>query len=216
VTLTEDGSRAEIYTESNIKIEYDKLVLLACAGIMQNGGDVALPNEFAACAEFLAESYGRRIYRYFRSSNDSGDSKARELACGQHFLRDGAVLALDVLQYLSENKLSIENAAKSIPDFACERREVQINCPPQRIITQLCFSGMKGANAASGNGEGVLFRSIADENHARESILVRSGKKGDSLVLFAQSLSSETAEELCNQTEKIINKLNNIMEEKKP
>jgi mannose-1-phosphate guanylyltransferase/phosphomannomutase len=197
ITLIDGGSKAEIYTQSNIKVDYDQLILLAAARLMQGGFDVALPNEFAACADFLADSYGRKVCRFFRCSNDDSDAPARELAAGQLFLRDGAILALNVLEYLARNNLTIENAVKSIPQFACESREVEINCPPQRIISWLCTSG------ATGRGEGVLV------GKNRGSVLVRSSKRGDSLVLLAESLSSETAAELCDSTENLIKKLMN-------
>jgi phosphomannomutase len=193
VTLTDGGSKAEIYT-GNDKVNHERLILLAAAGFMQNGTDVALPHDFAGCADFLASSYGRKIHRYYLCSNDSSDEHARELAAGQVFLRDGAVLALNVLEFLARNSMSIENAVKAIPAFASERREVEINCPPQRIISRLCVPGC-------GKGEGVL---LGDN---RENILIRSGKRGKSLFLLAESLSSETAAELCDNAENLIKKL---------
>ena len=194
IMLTEGGSKAEFYTESNKKISYEQLILLAAAETMQNGNDVALPNDFASCADFLATSYGKKVYRYFLCPNDSCDSHARTLALKQPFLYDGAVLALNVLKYLSSGKTSIENAVKAIPQFASERREVKIDCPPQRIISKLCESGC-------GKGEGVLVEGEFG------NVLVRSTKSGASLLLFAESLSSETASQLCDNTEDLIKKL---------
>ena len=198
VTLTEGGCAAEIYTGSNIKIGHDKLILLAAASLMKKGHDVALPNDFASSADFLAASYGRKILRYFLCSNDSGDEFARKLAVKQIFLRDGAVLALNVLEHLAENGIRIEDAIKTIPHFASERREVSITCPPQRIIAQLCNATSGGV----GKGEGVLI------GNNLENVIIRSAKKGKSLFLFAESLSSETASELCDNAEELIKKLN--------
>ncbi|MCL2071959.1 MAG: sugar phosphate nucleotidyltransferase, partial [Oscillospiraceae bacterium] len=196
VALTEGNSKAEIYTENNVKISYEQMLLLAAAAIMKSGRDAALPNDFAACADFLAASYGRKIYRYFLCPNDSCDQNARELAAIQPFLHDGAILALNVLKYLSESGMGIEDAVKSIPQFACERREVEINCPPQRIIARLCHTGF-------GKGEGVLV------GNNRESVLIRSAKKGNSLFLLAESLSSETSAQLCDNAEDLIKKMMN-------
>jgi mannose-1-phosphate guanylyltransferase/phosphomannomutase len=195
VALTDGGSKAEIYTESNIKISYEQLILLAAARLMRSGFDAALPNEFAGCADLIAESYGRKVHRYFLCSNDSGDAHARELAAAQPFLRDGAILALNVLQEIAERDVTIEAAVKALPVFASVRREVEINCPPQRIISRLCSQG------ACGKGEGVL---CGDSHH---NVLIRSSKRGNSLHLLAESLSSETAAELCENTEKMIRKL---------
>ncbi|MCL1866074.1 MAG: sugar phosphate nucleotidyltransferase [Oscillospiraceae bacterium] len=195
VTLTEGGVCAEFHTEKGEKVPHEQLVLLAAAAVMQSGSDVALPHDSALPADFIAESCGRKVHRFFRCSNDSGDEYARELAGVQGFLKDGAVLALTVLEYLAKNSLTIENAVKSVPKLAVKQREVEINCPPQRIISKLCESG------ACGKGEGVLM----GEN--RQNIIIRSSKRGDSLFLLAECLSSETADELCDSTEKLIRKL---------
>jgi mannose-1-phosphate guanylyltransferase/phosphomannomutase len=204
VTLTEGGSEAEFYTENDVKIGYDKLLLLAAASHMSKGYDVALPNDFAGGADFLAASYGRKIHRYFICPNDNSDRYARQLAAGQPFLRDGAILALNVLEHLSRSALTIEGAVKTLPQFATTRREVEINCPPQRIISKLCAlngnNGSTGGNA--GKGEGIIIG-----NH-RENVLIRSAKRGNALYLYAESLSSETAEELCVNAENLVKKLN--------
>jgi len=194
ITLTDGGSAAEFYTERDIKIGYDKLLLLAAADVMRNGSDAALPNDFASRADFIAESYGRKIRRYFLSSNDDGDLHARRLAEKQGFLRDGAVLALNVLETLSQNNMTVEDAIGAIPEFARERRVIDINCPPQKIISRLCKD-------VSGYGEGVVL------GESGESVLLRSSKKGDSLLLFAESLSSETAKELCDSAEDLVKKI---------
>jgi mannose-1-phosphate guanylyltransferase/phosphomannomutase len=198
VTLTDGGTKAEFYTGNGGKVSYEQLTLLAVVSQMQNGFDVALPQDFAGCADFLAESCGKRIHRFFRCSNDSGDGYARELAAKQPFLRDGAVLALNVLEYLAQSNQSIESAVKALPQFASEWREVQINCPPQRIITMLCANR---GNSAAGAGEGVLL------GDAGRNVRVRSARRGKSLFLLAESLSSETAAELCDSAEKLIQKL---------
>jgi hypothetical protein len=105
------------------------------------------------------------------------------------------MLALNVLAYLSESDIGIEAALKSIPRFVSEEREIEINCPPQRIISRLCDSN------AVGKGEGVII------GNEREKVLIRSAKKGTSLFLFAESLSSETASQLCDNAEDLIKDL---------
>jgi mannose-1-phosphate guanylyltransferase/phosphomannomutase len=196
VTLTDGGTKAEFYTEADVKIAYEQLLLLAAAKFMQSGHDVALPNDFASCADYLATSYGRKIHRYFICSNDNSDSHARKLAARQMFLRDGAVLALNVLEYLAENNMTVGDALNGIPQFVSERREIEINCPPQRIISKLC-----SAKSSHGIGEGVLL------GNNRENVIVRAGKRGNSLFLLAESLSSETASELCDNAENLIKRI---------
>ncbi|MCL2754470.1 MAG: sugar phosphate nucleotidyltransferase [Oscillospiraceae bacterium] len=191
VTLTDGGSGAELYTEKDVKVSYEQLLLLGAAAHMAKGNDVALPNDFAACADYLAGKSGRSVHRYFLCPNDNSDKHARELAEKQVFLRDGAVLALTVLEYLSRTSQRIEEALAALPNFASVRREIEINCPPQRVISRLCGLG-------SGRGEGVIL------GNRRENVFVRSSKRGNSLYLYAQSLSAETAGELCAKAEELV------------
>ena len=68
--------------------------------------------------------------------------------------------------------------------------------PPQKILNKI-------VNGNPAENEGVI---ISDDG---ERIFLRSNKKGNGLYLFAESLNSETASELCFRTEELIKSIMN-------
>ena len=189
ISLNERGTRSEI-TCGETSIDYCSMLLIAAIRTMSRGYDVALPFSFPQTADFAAESYGRRVLRYFASSMDDRDGAARRLAARQTFLHDGFVLALTVLKYLTESGLSPKEALKGIPRSQRARRFIHITCPPQKIL------GKIGASPAENEGAYIA----ADG----ERVFLRSNKRGTGLYLFAESFGAETAAELCDRTERLI------------
>jgi mannose-1-phosphate guanylyltransferase/phosphomannomutase len=207
ITLNNTGTKAELRLGKDVVINHDSLVLLACLDIFMGGCDVALPADFPAAADVLAEIYGRKVHRFFSCSNDDSDKEARTAAESEAFLWDGAYLTLFVLGWVTRDKVSLIDAARSLPEFSRENRVVMINCPPQRILSRLCA----GQYGKSGCGEGIIINSDNDSGSMLGKVLLRSNKKGNALFLMAESVSSETAKSLCDDVEATVKKL---MEEK--
>ena len=197
ITLNNAGTKTEFRIGKGSVISHDNLILLACTDILKGGYDVALPADFAGAADDLAESFGRRVHRFFSCSNDDTDKQAREIAESEAFLWDGAYLALFVLGWITREKISLTDADSALPRFNRENRVVIINCPPQRILGQIC----KGKSGFSGFCEGI----VRDSNNNR--VLIRSNKKGDALFLMAESASVETAKSLCDDVEAMVKSL---------
>lgn len=201
IHLDSHGMTTEFFTERLGKIPHDRLVLIACAQLMREGYDIALPHEFAACADALADKYQRRVYRWFSCPNDDSDFKARALAKTQPFFKDGVILALYVLHLMEKNNTTLKEELNTIPKFNSENRFVTIKLPPQRILNSLF-------DTSHGIGEGVIYH----ENNDR--VLIRSAKQGNGLYLFAESTSAETAKSLCDSVEKLIEAFENNEKDK--
>ncbi len=199
IKLSSDGKKAEIIS-ADTTLDYTSLLLIASARLLSKGKDVALPFEFPRTADFIAHSYGRNILRFYASSMDNSDRKARRLAERQTFLQDGFVLAMNVLAYMSENGLSLKELTDSLPRSANLTRFIRITCPPQKILNRL--------SAEPAENEGAV---IANDN---ERVFIRSNKKGTGFYLFAESFDSETAAALCDRTEKLINSVNTELTDK--
>lgn len=193
VNMNEKATRAEIVTESGKRCDYGTLVLIAAVRLLAAGEDVALPFAFLSAADYVAEKYGRKIYRFYVSSMDDSDSEARELAAGQMFLNDGFILVTSVLKYLAENNVTLDEAIAALPKFTSMNKFIHISCPPQKILNKI-------GNVRHSEKEGVL---ISEDG---ERVFLRSNKRGDGLYLFAESFSSETAAQLCEKTERLIEK----------
>ncbi|MCL2086063.1 MAG: sugar phosphate nucleotidyltransferase [Oscillospiraceae bacterium] len=190
VNISDDGTTAA-FQFGNLTIGHEKLVLIAALAKFDRGVDVALPADFPVVAEVMARKHGRRIHRFFLCSNDDSDKRARELVAAQPFLNDGVYLSLFVLNFMAEKKLTPAMAAQAVPEFSVNKRMVKISCPPQRILREFC-------KEAAAVGEGLML------NRGKDKVLLRSNKTGDSLYLFAESASAETACALCDEVEKKI------------
>jgi mannose-1-phosphate guanylyltransferase/phosphomannomutase len=199
ITVNNAGTKAEFRLGKDFIINHDNLIMLACLDIFMGGCDVALPADFPSAADVLAERYQRRVHRFFSCSNDDSDKEARITAESETFLWDGAYLALFVLGWVSRDGVSLIEAARGLPAFSRENRVVVINCPPQRILGQLC----KGQ---TGCGEGIVLDG-SDIKASAGRVLLRSNKKGNALFLMAESASSETAKSLCDDVEAEVKRL---------
>lgn len=199
IKLSSDGKKAEIISPDTT-LDYGTLILIASAKLLSKGKDVALPFEFPRTADFIAHSYGRNILRFYASSMDNSDRKARRLAERQTFLQDGFVLAMSVLSYMSENGRTLKELADSLPKSANLTRFIRITCPPQKILNRL--------SAEPAENEGAV---IANDN---ERVFIRSNKKGTGFYLFAESFDAETAAALCDKTEKLIKSLSSEISDK--
>jgi mannose-1-phosphate guanylyltransferase/phosphomannomutase len=197
ITLNNAGTKAEFRIGKGQVVSHDNLILLACTDILRGGFDVALPADFAGAADELAESFGRKVYRFFACSNDDNDRHARKMAESEAFLWDGSYLSLFVLGWLSRERVSLLDADGALPVFNRENRVIVINCPPQRILGKICG----GKSGFSGFCEGIM------QEEGNNRVLIRSNKKGDALFLMAESASGETAKSLCDDVETMVKTL---------
>ena len=190
ISLDDRLTKAEISDENGNTIDYDSMIMLAVMARLKNGYDASLPFAFPRAADIIAEQTGGKIYRFYSSSMDNRDSEARRIAEEEKFLYDGFVLAVQVLRFIFENRLTIPEAIGLLPKFSGMKKFIYISCPPQKILSRI--SGEPAEN------EGIVISGDG------ERIFLRSNKKGNGLYLFAESASSETASELCLKTEKLI------------
>ena len=196
ITLNEKTTKAEITDEQGNKLDHTILTLLAITSYLEKGSEIALPFAFPQAADTVAEKFGKKIYRFFASSMDNRDLKARSIAAELPFLYDGFVLAVSALDYMNKHGITIKEAIDLLPHFSEINRFIYITCPPQKILNKI-------VNGNPAENEGVI---ISDDG---ERIFLRSNKKGNGLYLFAESLNSETASELCFRTEELIKSIMN-------
>lgn len=183
------------------KYSHDTLVFLACTEIMNKGFDVAVPYSFSSAVDMVARNCGRYVHRFYSCSNDNSDLKARQLAETEPFLGDGAILLLTVLSSLANSKTTLCKAAESLPKTAKDNRFIEINIPPQQILSRI-------SSGSAGIGEGIVI------NSDNSRVLLRSDKKGKGIFLYAEGFSEETAREMCDKTEKMVKRLMEKKEEK--
>ncbi|MCI5905774.1 MAG: NTP transferase domain-containing protein [Oscillospiraceae bacterium] len=193
--ISGDGAKTSAYTEETGYIFPDKLIMLCCKTLFEQGRDTALPYSFPVAAERLAERYGCKVLRYSGCPGDGSDREARRLAAENGFSCDGIVLMLKTLDILSEKKQSLKEACEELPEFAEVNRFVAIDMRSRgrmELLRQLCTEKISG-------GDGVVI------NDKRGRVLIRPVKTGKGLMMHVESYKLETASELCDFYQETLN-----------
>ncbi|MBO6301692.1 MAG: NTP transferase domain-containing protein [Ruminiclostridium sp.] len=189
VNIGERGDASEISCGDTF-LDRTAMTLIACAEVSESGGSVALPFAFPRTAEETASKYGGKVLRYYESSMDNSDEEARDLARKTLYMRDGFMLALRVLKFMSRHACTPAEALEAVPRYSAEDRFIRLNCPPQRVLDRL--------RAVPEENEGAVIYS------GGERVFLRPDKRGTGLFMFAESFGEETAASLCDSTEKLI------------
>lgn len=193
ILISSDGTKAEIEKDGTKIADRTLLILSACAELMKKGCDVAVPIEYPSSFEFVAQSLGRSVHRYFSCSNDNSDLQGRKLASTEDFLFDGIILAFGFLEAIALSLTTAEAYIATLPEMSSENRFVSISIPPQKILQEIAQK-----NTSS---EGVFVGERGNR------VFLRSNRRGNGLFLFAEAASAETAVSLCDDVEKRINEL---------
>lgn len=186
--VSADGGSCSAYTEKTGYVFHERLLLLAMKGLYEKGLPVSVPYSFPMAAEQVAGSENGALFRYYNSSDDDSDDKARLIAqrTDNLFMRDGLMLACAVCRYLSENKITFEDAIKKIPNFSLIQRFVSYKGNTVDLMNN--FAAEK-----AGSSEGIVY--AKDQTR----VIIRPLKSGNSLMIFAESFKSEQASSVCDE-----------------
>lgn len=192
-TVDNTGTKLSAETKE-IKAEHEKLLAVCCFNEMKNGKDVAVPYDAPAYLDSLATACDRKVYRYLGTPADDSDLVARNLAAKQIFVRDGLFLAIKLLSLMKEKECSLEQLIYELPEKYIIRKTVSVGFSPSYLSAIL---GQE--DYGKGNGfEGI--RISRDEG----KLLIIPQRSGESIRIFAEADTMETAEELCADIEDII------------
>lgn len=194
--ISGDGRSVFAKTESGEYISHERLVMLACDRLFKEGKAVSLPSDFPAAAETLAKKYGAKVLRYSPGGMGEADDNARRAAENLQFVSDGSRLAVKVLIHLHNEKLTLSEAVKAIPDFYMQTREIPLKTSPVKLMSKMKFAEERGVLNAD----------------ARGRVWVRPEKGGLAVLMFSESTNSEIARELCDEFEEKIKNLDQMSE----
>ena len=99
----------------------------------------------------------------------------------EEFFENGFLLAINTMRYLQNKDITLEKALGALPCFAISRRVVGIKLPDERVFAKV------GAFCAE-----------------HEDITVKPTKSGKTLLMYAECDDYETASELCDICQRII------------
>lgn len=184
------GRRLSLFEPESGYVWPEQALALSCMIELENGNDIALPFDAPLAIERLAEQYGHRVMRYLNCPADNCDAEARSLAAGQLWTRDGLMMAIRILYYMHQSKMSLKDMLKKLPEFAIATKTVTCSVNPGRVLRQISQQGQ------SEGGEGTRIRTKSG------NLLVRPSKRGRSLVITAEAADTEIAAEICGELEK--------------
>lgn len=195
IKFNSQGTKLSLYTNETGYVFMEKIIALVSVDYFLNGQDISISYKSPKTIDVVAQRYKRKVYRYFENPCGDKDKKAREKAINQPTFRDALMLGIKLLCFLNHNKLSLERALKLIPEFSVTNRFVAVENNPSSIIKTL----NKQTKEIS---EGVFI-----ENE-KGNILIKPIKSGKGIMVYSESVNSETSNELCDFFENIIKNTN--------
>ena len=193
-TVDEKGSTVSAVTPEG-RYGYEKLLAVCCLNEVRNGRNVAVPYDAPDYLDRLAETHGRKVYRYLGTPADNSDAAARKLAEKQIFVRDGLFMAVKLLSAMKERNCSLERLISEIPEKFIVKKQVEIDFSPSYL------SRLAGEEAVgrTNNFEGVKIIKSSGR------LLIIPERSGERVKIFAEADTMEAAEEMCADMENIIN-----------
>ncbi|MCM1523479.1 MAG: hypothetical protein NC120_03380 [Ruminococcus sp.] len=193
--ISGDGRRISAYSEASGYIFKDKLTLICCKYLFENGSDAAVCGKPPAVLERMAKKYGRRIVscRSAVCVNSGSPSRqcrqARRLASEQMFTSDAAALMLMTMNIMDKRGITLKEAAEELPEYADVSRYIPVNTPSE-LLKRLCSVPSEGTVSDTENGR----------------VTIRPVRTGKGVMLDVESYSLESAAELCDFYTDIIRK----------
>ncbi|MBP1549417.1 MAG: NTP transferase domain-containing protein [Oscillospiraceae bacterium] len=190
--INSNGRGTSAYTDKTGYVFEDKLIMICCKNLFEQGSDIALPHDFPAAVEKLAEEYSRKVYRYNICPSDNSDFYARRLALKSPFVNDGAMLMFTVLSVLESRGVTLAEAVAELPESAVCTRFVPISKHPLKLFRK--------DESKRVSGDGITFSSEKGQVH------IRPVKTEKGILMQAESFSMEAASELCDFYQDLISK----------
>lgn len=152
--------------------------------LFQQNQDLGVENDFPRALDRFAAQFGRRVHRYLLCPADDSDSAGRTLAQVQ-CARDGLMIAVLLLADMRLRGITLRDLEQELPVFSVECDDLamdRLSGEPAKILAKLHGKPM---------GEGILLE------EEKGVVFLRPRKNGESLRVFAEASSWETAKELC-------------------
>lgn len=174
--------------ENNKSFSNDKILAAVSYNEMLSGNDIALPWDAPEVITSLGVSVGRHVYRFPDTANKK--SAVYSLGSKQLWSRDAVFLLFKTLSYMHANNKSLFELTEALPEFYIAKKIIEINAPPASISEKLLE-----ADFMKSDFEDVIFK---------KNVKVKPDSDGKTLKIIAEAVSLETANELCDDTLKLL------------
>ncbi len=180
--MSDDGTGASAYSCESGFVFRDRLILICCLDEFEKGNDVFLPESFPAVAEMAARRAGVTIHRFDPLASDDKNIKLRKNSLRHTFLYDGASLIQRIISIMNSKHKNLAELNNELPHFTTTVRYVSLNDITEKAVNKIKNSSENNICLTNDNGR----------------ITVKKSKSGKSLMFFAESYSTESADEFCS------------------
>ncbi len=178
--------------EKNISFNHEKILAVVSYNEMLKGYDIALPWDAPQIITSLADSTGRKVYRY--SEENSSKYYLNIHTEKQLWSRDALFLMFKILSLMVEKNCSISELIDELPDFYIVKKVIETDKPFSNISKKLIDNGF----CEDENNENILLKN-------NSNVKIKKGDNGKSLRIIAEAVSVEAAEEICAEINKMLN-----------
>ncbi len=191
IYISNSGKEISIYSQETGYIFDEKVLAVLCLATFIKGNSVSVPFEAPTIIDKIGKKYEKDVYRYHKFSNKNLDSIAREKAISQPHLRDCLKMSISLLNFLNENNYTLKQAIDMIPHFATASRMIKVAKNPMDIFDRISSTG-------------EIIDSGLKFNHTMGEAFIRPLKSGKGFMVYAESIKSESASEICDFYEDLI------------
>ncbi len=191
VKINNTGTRLTV-VKDNQNFSHEKILAVVAFSEMKKGNDVVLLWDAPQIITTLATELGRKALRFSDYSN-SDFSKIRTVNTNKLWSADAVFLMFRLIKILVEENKSLKELSEEIPEFYVAKKVMTIDSLPSVISKELLKKDFK-----TDSGGGVTRKT------KKGVVRVRNDNNGKSLKIITEAVTTELAEELCGEIEKLI------------
>lgn len=185
--INKDGTQLSAI-ENNKSFSNEKILAAVSYQEMLSGNDIALPWDAPEVITSLGDSVGRHVYRF----TDTVDKKSAVFSLGakQLWSRDAVFLLFKLLSFMHSKNKTLSELTKDLPEFYIAKKIIEIDTSPTALYEKLLEADFK-----KNDFEDVIFK---------KNVKVKPDSDGKALKIIAEAVSLETANELCDDTLRLL------------
>ena len=192
IHISSDGSRISL-GQGDCSMPPERVLAAACFTEFLKGGIAVLPENAPTAIDTLAGNLGGKVLRYPEDSASDRTSEACRAAAVQPLFRDGMMMAVRLLSFLTQKGMRLEELDKQIPAFYIKNKMISVSISPGIVLQRMKQAGWMDETGTE------FYDGV---RRAR----LRPLKDGKGILLSAENPVSETAEEICGHLERLIGK----------
>ena len=191
VRINNTGTRVSV-VEKNESFSHEKILAIIAFYEMKKGNDVVLLWDAPQIITTLAAEMGRKALR-ISDYNSKYNSKSQNVTADMLWSSDAVILMFKLIKLLHEENKSLKELSKEIPEFYVAKKVIAIDALPTAISKALLKNDFRTENSGG----------VARKNE-KGVVRVRNDNNGKALKIITEAVSTELAEELCSEIEKLI------------